>query len=710
VTLAEHHRAMLEASAITADVIAERGYRTGTKRTELADLGYATNQRPVPALIVPQHGVTGGIVGYQIRPDTPMVVDGKIWKYVSPKGSEVRLSVPPRCRPFLRRAITPLFVVEGDKKADSLATRGLCAISVAGVDCWNVPQDWAKVALDGRTILIAYDNDVTIKPSVHGALGRLRHFLTANGAIVQIVYLPDGDDGKVGVDDFLAAGHAVEELYELAEDELREPPAEPAQHRPAWPTGVLLHDIEQQLARFVQLDQAGHESAALALFVLHTWAFKAAAATPYLYVKSPQKRSGKTRLLELLAELCRHPLRASSVTEAAIFQAVEKWKPTLLVDEVDAIFYGRSERAEALRLVLDAGNRPGSPVVRGTQDGEPKLFETYCPKALAGIDRGLPDTIRDRAVVIAMERKLRGDRVERFRRRDVETELGDLRGRFEDWAAEHAEALAEYRFAGRLNVSDRLEEAWEPLLAVADLAGDGWPQRARKAAEALAQADAGNETADDGHTLLVALRAIFTKHKALHSKTICHALNADDELPFHDYRKGSGIDGNGLGRLLKPYGIRSERVWVGTERARGYLREQFAEAWKRYARDGDAAPGPSRPSTRPPDAANDGAEPNAGWTGGGRVPVPDPSTPETAAQSQNGRPVDGWTGGTAEVQPPAHAHATGNGRAPAGEEPCQYEQHRATDWRLRGGGPWVCGVCHPPTAQPADLVEHAGAL
>ena len=63
--------------------------------------------------------------------------------------------------------------------------------------------------------------------------------------------------------------------------------------------------------------------------------------------------------------------------------------------------------------MLNAGNRRGCYVVRGTQDGEPQKFSTFCPKVLAGIDNGrLPDTIRDRAIVLAIERTAAGERVD----------------------------------------------------------------------------------------------------------------------------------------------------------------------------------------------------------------------------------------------------------------------------------------------------------
>lgn len=31
-------------------------------------------------------------------------------------------------------------------------------------------------------------------------------------------------------------------------------------------------------------------------------------------------------------------------------------------------------------------------------------------------------------------------------------------------------------------------------------------------------------------------------------------------------------------------------------------------------------------------------------------------------------------------------------------DPCPYERHRASDWRLSAEHPVVCGICHPPAA------------
>jgi putative DNA primase/helicase len=253
------------------------------------------------------------------------------------------------------------------------------------------------------------------------------------------------------------------------------------------------------------------------------------------------------------------PFRAASITEAALFQSIETFKPTLLIDELDAIFSIRSERSEALRGVLNAGNSRNSFVIRGTQDGTPVKFEIFGPKVLAGIANGkLPDTLRDRCIVIKMERKRRGDETERLRPADLELHVTELRMRLDDWAAEHVERLAAFRLAEPLHaVSDRLEEGWEPLLAIADLAGDGWPARARAAAAGLAGGTNDLDDEDQGIILLAALRKLFGDNHVIASAAACEKLNADDELPFGDRRAGQGIDQRGLSRLLRPYGIKA---------------------------------------------------------------------------------------------------------------------------------------------------------
>ena len=78
-----------------------------------------------------------------------------------------------------------------------------------------------------------------------------------------------------------------------------------AQDRPTSTGGTdshgaaLLSRIVSFIDRFIVL-RVRHQAIALALWVVHTHAFDAADSTPYPLITSPEKRSGKSRLLEQL--------------------------------------------------------------------------------------------------------------------------------------------------------------------------------------------------------------------------------------------------------------------------------------------------------------------------------------------------------------------------------------------------------------------------
>jgi hypothetical protein len=250
--ISPEHAQALTASGISPEVIAARGYYTAEKRSELADLGFARPQQIVPALVVPVWGVTGEIVNYQARPDRPRVdrERNRPIKYETVAGSSVALDAPPTQRQHIGSTRRAMWITEGAKKADALASQDLCAIALTGVWCFNT-DDWDRVALDERHVYVAFDNDVMRNRSVHRALEQLGKLLAGRGAIVHYVYLPE-DDGKIGVDDFLA-GHTVSEVYALAEDGLRELPPEPqAPRAPALPAVTLLDVVERFLQRFVR--------------------------------------------------------------------------------------------------------------------------------------------------------------------------------------------------------------------------------------------------------------------------------------------------------------------------------------------------------------------------------------------------------------------------------------------------------------------------
>lgn len=232
--LAERHAQLIRASAISDEVRDARGYWTATTKYELRDLGFGVTQQRPPALVIPIWGVSGETVLHQTRPDNPRRNGtGRALKYETPAKARMALDVPPMVRPQLGNPEVPLLITEGARKADSAVTAGLCCVSILGVWNWRGSSDaggkvalgdWESVALNGRSTYVVFDSDIATKPEVHEAMRRLKGFLEAHGAGVSIIYLPAGDHGaKVGLDDYLAAGHDRDELLALAVPELRRP-------------------------------------------------------------------------------------------------------------------------------------------------------------------------------------------------------------------------------------------------------------------------------------------------------------------------------------------------------------------------------------------------------------------------------------------------------------------------------------------------------
>ncbi len=599
--LLPHHRKLIEESSISDEVAEARGYFSVSEAKELNRM-FGPVQRLAPALVIPVIDAYGERVFFQLRPDKPRVKDGKLLKYESPAGVKMAIDVPPSTRRHLQNPKVMLWVTEGIRKADALASIGLRAVALMGVWNWRgkgddggstALADWEAIALKDRKVVICFDSDAFQNPGVHKATERLGRWLEKRGAEVSFAYLPCGEDGsKVGVDDFLAAGHTREDLLARVVREWRPLPSDARSNGkppegPLLATEELLRAVAKELDRYVRLPSR-KAALAIALWVLHTWALDAAHATPYLVVQSPTKRSGKTRLQETLELLVRDPWMIAAASESAMFRKIAEQRPTLILDEVDAIFAGKAENAESLRGLLNAGNRPRAAVARVVGEGanlKTVDFPVYCAKVLSGIgtDRW-PDTILDRSIRITLKRKKADEIVARFRYRKAYAETEYLRAALGRWAAEHVQTLHDAEPELPDELDDRAAEGWEALFAIADLAGGEWPKHARTAATGLAK-DAPEDEDGHGVLLLKALKSLFGDATALQTETILTGLNESDELPFGGYRKGVGIDSRGLAKLLRPFEVKPKTLRFGEATAKGYNREQFAEPWERYCAD-----------------------------------------------------------------------------------------------------------------------------
>lgn len=348
------------------------------------------------------------------------------------------------------------------------------------------------------------------------------------------------------------------------------------------PVPQPLDDVLRYLRRFVAYPSE-HAAVAHALWVVHAHAMDAWESTPRIAFLSPEPGSGKSRALEASELLVPNPVNAVNVSVAYLFRRVgdTEGRPTILYDEVDTVFTAKGEN-EDIRGLLNAGHRKHSVVGRCVVYG--KRIETeetpaYCAVALAGLG-DLPDTILTRSVVIRMRRRAPSEPIEPYRRRDVQTQADALRERVAAWVADVFARLRDARPEFPDGVADRDADVWEALLAVADAAGGGWPGRARLAAAAMVAASK-NATPSLGVRLLGDVRIVFGSADKLPTDSILKALHAMDEAPWSDLR-GKPLDARGLAMRLRPYGITSKKLRIGTATCQGYERADLADAWARY--------------------------------------------------------------------------------------------------------------------------------
>jgi len=541
-----------------------------------------------------------------------------------------------------------IYVAEGEKDVHALEQAGAVATcNPMGAGKW---QDSYAETLAGASVIVVADRDQAGCKHARTVVSSLR----AHGCTVQVVEAAEGKDAADHLD-----GHTLDDLVPVDLD------AEAGSGRAPGPdvSGVdgaeLLDRLHDTLTHFIAFPTGSATATGSATFpqpltsgvaevaevadVTSTRTLAAVAATLWiaashaqdawehatrLVIKSPLKRCGKSRLLDLLEALCHSPLMTVNISAAALVRSIsEQDPPTILVDEADTVFAKRrgerSEQAEDMRGILNAGHQRGRPYIRW--DMKARLAEhcpTFAMAALAGIG-DLPDTIEDRAVIITMRRRAPGEQVTPLRRRRDLPALVALRELLHAWVGtkraelEKAEPL--------MPVEDRAADTWEPLVAIADQAGGHWPALARAACKAMA-ADA-DATADGslGERLLADLKTVFADLPAMATQAIIERLADLDEAPWDDYY-GQRITARAVAKLLRPYGIRSRDVKLGGAARKGYRREDLYDAWQRYCTpsatsatsatpqanqvaDGSGQARPPRPEARPVTAA----APEPGW-------------------------------------------------------------------------------------------------
>lgn len=352
----------------------------------------------------------------------------------------------------------------------------------------------------------------------------------------------------------------------------------------------LLLETKEFLERFIAYPSP-ECSVAHTLWILHAHLIEAFENTPRLAFLSPEPGSGKSRAMELTEALVPRPVLSVNASPAYIFRKISdpEGKPTLLIDEADAIFSPKkADGNEDLRGLLNSGYRQGASAGRATTKGREIVTEewpSFCAVALAGL-HALPPTLMTRSVIIPMKRRRSDQHLEAYRRRIFHRQTEDLKERL----AVYAESISE-RVSGSFpelpeSIKDRDADLWEPLIAIADEVGGLWPETARETGVYFV-AESKNQPVSLGIRLLKDIKRVFTEDR-LPTSVLLERLYALDTAPWGNLR-GEQIEDRYLARELNKYGVKSHTIRFSDKPLKGYLKSDFFDAWQRYANEEEQA-------------------------------------------------------------------------------------------------------------------------
>jgi hypothetical protein len=213
--LLPQHAAILSKSAISPEVAEARGYYSLKSRADVKRLGFLPRQGNVPALGIPIRDVHRRVPFVLIRPDQPRRKDLRTIKYEQPKNTILTLDVPPSVHPILCDPSKPLWVVDGPRQADAMASSGVACVATLGYRSWRhfrrtgrpLLSDWDHIRLDGRQVIVAFGSDVFASHAGRADVYEFTCFLQNRGANVKYAIPESEPNGKrVAIDDVLAAG------------------------------------------------------------------------------------------------------------------------------------------------------------------------------------------------------------------------------------------------------------------------------------------------------------------------------------------------------------------------------------------------------------------------------------------------------------------------------------------------------------------------
>jgi putative DNA primase/helicase len=325
------------------------------------------------------------------------------------------------------------------------------------------------------------------------------------------------------------------------------------------------------------------------LWIAHTYMVNVFSISPLLIINAPERACAKTLFQTVISDMSFKPLSASNVTPSSLFRSIELWQPTMFFDEADTFFKENND----LKGMVNAGNsKKNGFVLRSEAVGdtyEPRKFSVYGAKSIAGIalEKHLPDATLSRGIIFKMRRKLPEESVTRLR--DVDPKLFRIiSSKLMRVAIDYCDEINASRPHLPKELSDRAQDNWEPLLAIASCASEEWLERATSAA--LKLSNASNESMSTGNELLADIQHVFEDKgpegqylEKISTVDLIEQLSHIHDGPWKTYNNGHPISPRQLSKQLSYYDIKPKTVRIANfNTPKGYSHDQFTDAFARY--------------------------------------------------------------------------------------------------------------------------------
>jgi Protein of unknown function (DUF3631) len=331
---------------------------------------------------------------------------------------------------------------------------------------------------------------------------------------------------------------------------------------------LALEAVEDNLRREILMGPA--ELVACTLWVAHTYVYECFSFTPRLFVTSSVWGSGKSALLDVVAEMACGGIPCNR-TSAATLGRLRKTLGSAITVTFDQLDNSMDVKAPGTGTMLDilmsGAHRSKKQIllVQRNGDWEPEQFDLSFPMGLGKIDDLPSPALRSRCITIRMhpatklqakilKARSRGKADDNVRpmlkavMRSCRDELGRVKVTFPD----------------DLDLN-RTADKWRPLLAIAQVAGGEWPKRALEAMVALESEE------EERPAQFKLLRHVLEETKGWPHREIFSV-----ELDARMERLGAskfGLQFNSIwrGKMLRKVGLKPANYLRGTEQKKGYL-------------------------------------------------------------------------------------------------------------------------------------------